>query len=500
MRYLPNGKQMSEADAHTIHEIGIPSLVLMERAALQIVETMHKKNISTEKSLIVCGSGNNGGDGFAVARLLTEQGKHADVLFAGKEASLSEECRCQKQIVENMGISVFTEFPDEEYTVIIDAVFGVGLCREITGHYKDVIDWMNLQDAEKVAVDIPSGICAATGKILGTAFRADLTVCMACVKLGCELFPGKSYARESIPVAIGIDPKYFSNRLDVCYTFDKNDLGKLLPSRMMNSHKGSYGKVLMITGSPGMAGAAFLSACAAYTVGAGLVQIYTASENRLALQELLPEAIISCYDSYDDSQLSHLLDWADVVCIGCGLGMGQISEKILKNVLKNVSCPCVIDADGLNLLSRNIELLNQCCAPVILTPHMKEMSRLTGYSVQELKDNRRELLRKYTEKVHAVCVLKDSRTLVKAPEGRLMINTTGNAAMAKAGSGDVLAGMITGFMAQHMRPDDAAVLGVYLHGLCGDHARKELGSYSVLAGDLLKMLGRTLKELEDMTE
>lgn len=273
MRYLPNGKQMSEADAHTIHEIGIPSLVLMERAALQIVETMHKKNISTEKSLIVCGSGNNGGDGFAVARLLTEQGKHADVLFAGKEASLSEECRCQKQIVENMGISVFTEFPDEEYTVIIDAVFGVGLCREITGHYKDVIDWMNLQDAEKVAVDIPSGICAATGKILGTAFRTDLTVCMACVKLGCELFPGKSYAGESIPVAIGIDPKYFSNRLDVCYTFDKNDLGKLLPSRMMNSHKGSYGKVLMITGSPGMAGAAFLSACAAYTVGAGLVQI-----------------------------------------------------------------------------------------------------------------------------------------------------------------------------------------------------------------------------------
>ena len=500
MRYLPNGKQMSEADAHTIHEIGIPSLVLMERAALQIVETMHKKNISTEKSLIVCGSGNNGGDGFAVARLLAEQGKHADVLFAGKETSLSEECRCQKQIVENMGISVFTEFPDEEYTVIIDAVFGVGLCREITGHYKDVIDWMNLQDAEKVAVDIPSGICAATGKILGTAFRADLTVCMACVKLGCELFPGKSYAGESIPVAIGIDPKYFSNRLDVCYTFDKNDLGKLLPSRMMNSHKGSYGKVLMITGSPGMAGAAFLSACAAYTVGAGLVQIYTASENRLALQELLPEAIISCYDSYDDSQLSHLLDWADVVCIGCGLGMEQISEKILKNVLKNVSCPCVIDADGLNLLSRNIELLNQCCAPVILTPHMKEMSRLTGYSVQELKDNRRELLRKYTEKVHAVCVLKDSRTLVKAPEGRLMINTTGNAAMAKAGSGDVLAGMITGLMAQHMRPDDAAVLGVYLHGLCGDYARKELGSYSVLAGDLLKMLGRTLKELEDMTE
>lgn len=503
MRYLPNGKQMSKADAHTIHEIGIPSLVLMERAALQIVETMHKKNISTEKSLIVCGSGNNGGDGFAVARLLTEQGKHADVLFAGKEASLSEECRCQKQIVENMGISVFTEFPDEEYTVIIDAVFGVGLCREITGHYKDVIDWMNLQDAEKVAVDIPSGICAATGKILGTAFRADLTVCMACVKLGCELFPGKSYAGESIPVAIGIDPKYFSNRLDVCYTFDKNDLGKLLPSRMMNSHKGSYGKVLMITGSPGMAGAAFLSACAAYTVGAGLVQIYTASENRLALQELLPEAIISCYDSYDDSQLSHLLDWADVVCIGCGLGMGQISEKILKNVLKNVSCPCVIDADGLNLLSRNIELLNQCCAPVILTPHMKEMSRLTGWSIDTIMEDRFQALDQIIKqsgpdtKSSIICVLKDSRTVVAQTNRQKFVNLAGNNSMAKGGSGDVLAGTIAGLLAQHMAPFEATTVGVFLHACGGDEAKKSKGSYSVLARDLIQGMADAMKNAKE---
>ena len=203
-------------------------------------------------------------------------------------------------------------------------------------------------------------------------------------------------------------------------------------------------------------------------------------------------------------ELPDLLEWADVLCIGCGLGMGPHSEELLKKVLENNKTPAVIDADGLNLLAKTdewgIEQIRMNPSGYVLTPHMKEMSRLTGYSVQELKDNRRELLRKYTEKVHAVCVLKDSRTLVKAPEGRLMINTTGNAAMAKAGSGDVLAGMITGLMAQHMRSDDAAVLGVYLHGLCGDHARKELGSYSVLAGDLLKMLGRTLKELEDMTE
>lgn len=345
MRYLPNGKQMSEADAYTIHQIGVPSLVLMERAALQIVETMRKKKIPTEKSLIVCGSGNNGGDGFAVARLLTEEGKRADVLFAGKESSLSEECRCQKQIAEKMGISVFTEYPEEEYTVIIDAVFGVGLSREITGHYRDVIEWMNLQKAKKVAVDVPSGIDAATGQIFGVAFCADLTVCMACVKFGCEFFPGKEYAGEVIPVAIGIDPDFFADRADVCYTFDKEELGTLLPERKKNSHKGTYGRVLMITGSPGMAGAAYLSACAAYTVGAGLVQVYTAVENRQTLQELLPEAILSCYESYDEEQLDQLLSWADVICIGCGLGTGEVAGKILERTLQNASCPCVVDAD-----------------------------------------------------------------------------------------------------------------------------------------------------------
>ena len=485
MRYLPNGKQMSEADAYTIHQIGVPSLVLMERAALQIVKTIHERGISTEKCLIVCGSGNNGGDGFAVARLLTEQGKQADVFFAGKEASLSDECRLQKQIAENLGISVFTEYPAGEYTVIIDAVFGVGLSREITGHYREVIDWMNQQNTEKVAVDIPSGIDAATGQIFGTAFHADLTVCMACVKLGCELFPGREYAGESIPVAIGIDPTYFSDRLDICYTFDKTELGNLLPERVSNSHKGSYGKVLMVTGSPGMAGAAFLSACAAYTVGAGLVQIYTASENRQALQELLPEAIISCYDSYDKEQLLKLLDWADVVCIGCGLGTGKTSEQLLCETLQNVSCPCVVDADGLNLLSNNIALLKKCTTPVILTPHMKEMSRLTGWSVQEIAEKRFQAVDIISE-YSAVCVLKDSRTIVSQKEHQKFVNLAGNNSMAKGGSGDVLAGVIAGLLAQHMDPFEAAATGVFLHACGGDEAKKKKGSYSVLARDLIE--------------
>ena len=292
MRYLPDGTQMSAADKYTIEKVGIPSLVLMERAALKTVETMNEYGIDTSKALIVCGSGNNGGDGFAIARLLWEKGQYPRIFFAGKEASLSTECKTQKKIAENLGIEIITENPQDEYTVIIDAIFGVGLSREVSGKYADIISWMNEQNCRKVAVDIPSGVSSATGKILGTAFRAELTVAMACVKVGCELYPGKTYAGTTVPVPIGIDTSCFLSDCEVCMTYDRADIPDLLPQRKADSHKGSYGKVLMITGSRGMAGAAYLSAKAAYTAGAGLVRIYTAEENRSILQQLLPACFL----------------------------------------------------------------------------------------------------------------------------------------------------------------------------------------------------------------
>ena len=476
---------MSQADRFTIQETGIPSLVLMERAALKTVEMMHTRGIDTSRPLIVCGSGNNGGDGFAIARLLAEEGAAPRILFAGKESSLSEECRIQKQIAENLGIGIITEIPEEEYTVIIDAVFGVGLSREISGRYADIIAWMNEQDCCKVAVDIPSGVSSATGKILGIAFHADLTVAMACVKAGCEMYPGKNYAGETVAVPIGIDPEFFASDEDVCITYDRRDIPELLPERKADSHKGSYGKVLMITGSSGMAGAAYLSARAAYAVGAGLVQIYTAEENRAVLQQLLPEAIISCYQGYDEDELARLLDWADVVCIGCGLGTGETSGRILEGTLRKVNVPCIIDADGLNLLSRKMDLLEAMHSPVILTPHMKEMSRLTGYPISGLSDRRLEIIREFTEKYPAVCVLKDSRTFVKEKGRHPFFNLAGNSAMAKAGSGDVLAGVITGLSAQGMQAYESASLGVFLHACGGDVAKEAKGSYSVLARDLI---------------
>ena len=494
MRYLPDGVQMKAADTYTIKELGVPSLVLMERAALKVVEAMHERKIDTSRTLVVCGSGNNGGDGFAVARLLEEEGMHAEILFAGKESSLSGECALQKKIAERMGIRVFTEIPQEEYTVIIDAVFGVGLSREITGRYCDIIRWMNSRDCCKVAVDIPSGVCARTGQILGTAFRADLTVSMACVKAGCELFPGKTYAGETVAAPIGISTDFFRGDPGVCFTYGREDIPALLPPRKADSHKGSYGRVLMVTGSQGMAGACYLSARAAYAVGAGLVQVYTAEENRTVIQQLLPEAIVSCYNGYDPEQLSGLLKWADTVCIGCGLGTGDVSEKILLHTLREADAPCIVDADGLNLLSRHMDVLRESRIPLVLTPHMKEMSRLTGRDIAELAADRLETVREFTEEYPAVCVLKDSRTAVAQKGKPPFLNLAGNSAMAKAGSGDVLAGVITGLSAQGMDAFGSACLGVFLHACGGDEARGAKGAYSVLAGDLIAGIENVLRK------
>ena len=494
MRYLPNGTWMQKADEDTIQRIGIPSLVLMERAALKTVEVMKERQIALEQCLVVCGSGNNGGDGFAVARLLHMEGKRVCAVFVGSEASMSEECRMQREIAGNLGVQIVTDIPREEYTVVIDAVFGVGLSRPVTGRYAEVIKAMNQKKGQKVAVDVPSGISSFDGSVLGVAFRADLTVSFACEKLGSVLFPGYEYSGEVVPAEIGIATDIFRKQWDICYTLDREDLFEMLPKRKKNSHKGSYGKILMITGSKGMSGAAYLSAKSAYISGCGLVQIYTEETNRVILQQLLPEAIVSTYTVYEEEALAALLKWADVVCIGCGLGKSKVSEQILEYVLRHLEIPCVIDADGLNLLARKKELLLQEAKEIILTPHMKEMAGMIGCTVSELAERRFEKLQKFVGDYGVVCALKDARTLVAAQGRQMFLNTAGNSAMAKAGSGDVLAGVIAGLLAQHMSAYDAAVLGVYLHACGGDEARKRCGAYSVLAQDLTEGIKICIKE------
>ena len=496
MRYLPTGKQMQMADFNTINNIGIPSMVLMERAALKTVEVMEKEEIDLNNTVIFCGSGNNGGDGFAVARLLDEKGLKVTIVFVGRESSMSDGCRAQRDICVKKGIPVVTDTTRDDYTAVIDAVFGVGLNREIKGSYVEVIEKMNSMNGYKIAVDIPSGVCSSTGKLLGVVFKADLTPTFQCEKVGMVMFPGKMYTGKTIVCKIGIDTSIYDDLENMCFTYDKHDIKELMPERMPDTHKGSYGKVLMITGSKGMAGAAFLSAYSAYKCGAGLVSIYTAEENRIVLQSLLPEAIISTYTEFDKDRIKELLNWADITCIGCGFGTSDISEAVLREVLINNTKPIVIDADGINMLKDKLDIINSKDYPVILTPHMMEMSRLTGYPVSEIKENRFEIIKELTENNNVICVLKDARTVVTKHKKQYYINTSGNNSMAKGGSGDVLAGIITALLAGGADEFTAACLGVYIHGCSGDKARDLHGGYSVIGRELAEVVECVLKDKE----
>ena len=496
MQLWVNAAQMKAADQYTIQKLGVPSLELMEHAAQACVQVLEDEKVDLSHVCVVCGSGNNGGDGFAIARILQNNRYSVETFCVGNPEHYTEETQEQMHRLQECGGKITYGMPQEDsYSVIIDAVFGVGLSRKVEGRYRQVIDRMR---GTKFAVDIPSGLSATTGCILGCAFKADYTVTFQLKKIGLELSQGRTMAGRVIVPDIGISTDSICEDQEIVRTAGKNIYRKMLPDRPEDSNKGTYGRLLVIAGSKGMAGAAYLNAHAAYMTGAGLVRVYTSSDNREILQTLLPEAIITTYEEYNKEELLSLLTWADGVCIGSGLGMSRLSEKILKTVIEYVKVPCLIDADGLNLLAENKNYLNQMAERrFVITPHMKEMSRLTGTPVEELKADRIQILKDFISRYRITCVLKDSRTLIASEEKGIRMNLTGNSAMAKAGSGDVLAGVISGWMVQGKEAEDAAELGTYIHGLSGDLAKFEKGVYSVMARDLIEYISKALMKLEE---
>ncbi len=487
---------MKAADQYTIQKLGVPSLELMERAAASCVSYMKEQDMDLSKVCAVCGTGNNGGDGFAIARMLREDGYDAQAVLIGNKDRCTPECEEQIRRFESSGGIAGSEFEKKEYSIIVDALFGVGLSRDIEGRYLEVVKAMNECSGKKFAVDIPSGVCADTGNILGIAFRADDTVTFQNEKFGMKIYPGKEYAGNIFAADIGINDMTLEKDIDVACMLEESDYRKLMPVRREDSNKGTYGKALIIAGSKGMSGAAYFNARSAYLSGAGLVQIYTAEENRSILQQLLPEAIITSYEKYEEEQVDTLLKWADVICIGSGTGRSGTSEKILRTTLKRASVPCVIDADGLNLIALHPEYFEETThRDYIITPHMKEMSRLTGLEVDVIKEERLRVLKDYTDSKKITCVLKDSKTVIGSYGHRPVLNLSGNSAMAKAGSGDILAGVITGILAQTKNCRDAAALGTYIHGRAGDFARDEKGNYSVLAEDIMLHIGTAMNRL-----
>lgn len=462
----------------------IPSLLLMERAAMAVVNELTSGSYNLQKILIACGMGNNGGDGLAVARRLTEEGYHAEVCMVGALDHLSEEAKVQLERYQAISGKFVTSPVYKEYTVIVDAIFGIGCNREITGIAAEVIREINGAEATVLSVDIPSGISADSGKVCATAVRAAVTVTFFTEKLGMVLYPGRNFCGKTLVADLGIP----FDSLEMCQaiTYGEEDLLKL-PERKADSHKGTYGKVLVIAGSQKISGAAYLAAAGAYRMGAGLVKLYTPKENQIAMQVLLPEALLEVYDRTRPSlkQLKECMEWADVIVIGPGFGTDKIAEKILKYVIGKSGVPLVVDADGLNILAKNKTALWEHRGEVILTPHLQEMARLTGKTKDMVKKDAIGEAKRFAAEYRVTMVLKDARTIVTEGNDPVYINTSGNSGMATGGSGDVLAGILGGLLAQKLNVYDAARLGVYLHGMAGDAAERKKGSYSMLATDIL---------------
>lgn len=537
MRYVLDAASMKNVDSYSINTLGIPSVVLMERAALSVTEAIESKvkgNIHTD-IICVCGRGNNGADGLAVARQLYLKGYNVDVYIINSHAS-TKEFDIQLNIIKNLGIECINSPDFSKYGVIVDALFGNGLSRELAGEARIVVDTINkcstsvrsqyTQNSDNngnrlvVAVDIPSGISASTGVVMGSAVNADITVTFGFEKIGHILYPAASYCGKIIRKDIGF-AQYPDMTRDI-FTYDYSDISDMLPLRKPDGNKGTFGKALVIAGSRLYGGAAVLSSRAAARIGAGLVRTLTHISNRTAVITGNMECIVDTYDTDEEcgdfvKNTETLVDkcicWADVVCIGPGLSMQESAVKLVRSVSAKKNIKKLYDADALNIIAQyKIELDgsnddvdyeaggnsgnasykdDMSDKNVVVTPHIGEMSRLTGLDIAVIKNNPIDTARTYSREHNCVCVLKDARTIVSDGE-RVYINMSGNDGMATGGSGDVLSGIITGLMAQRLTTFEASALGVYIHGCAGDEAALSNGKYSMVAGDIIDNIKNVL--------
>jgi len=525
MEYLVNGEQSRMIDRFSIDEIGIPSLVLMERASLSVADEVQKLIDQSAagdfpgkrkklRVVSVCGSGNNGGDGMAAARILFGRGCEADILLAGNPDKLSDDAARQLSIARRMGVKIIdggsiaggSGVSDQEamtaflknYDIMIDAVFGTGLSRDVGGRYRDWILAVNAAadaGASVYSVDIASGISSDDGRVLGVAVRADVSVTFGYRKLGAVLYPGSMYSGRTVCSDIGFDRRAVKKFTDVHIAYGPEDLGRL-PERRQDSNKGTYGRTLIIAGSRNMAGAAAFSSRAAYYTGTGLVTVYTPECNRCILQQLMPEAVMKTYpeDADDSETLLRLLQSHTAAVLGPGIGISAASERIVETVLAKAECPLIIDADALNIISEHREWLKASPARMVLTPHLKELSRLTGYNIQTLRSNLQKICVDFSREYGVICIAKDARTMIFGTAGNIYVNLSGNNGMSTGGSGDVLTGIIAGLCAQGLEPEEASRLGVYIHGLAGERASDKRGTYSVTASDITEAVPDIIAE------
>lgn len=509
---IVTAEQMRSIDRKAITEYGIPGIVLMENAGIRTVELIEEllQSPSDKQVIILSGPGNNGGDGFVIARHLINSGVEVILFFRGTPDQLTDDARINYEILVKMEATIAplqTEEDLNQFTLalltgdlFVDALYGAGFKGSLNAFETQIASVVNWCKLPVVAVDIPSGVEADSGKVNREAIRADYTVTFGLPKMGLIMEPGRYYTGTLSVADISLPPALLKDsKLKVNLITDML-IKPFLKPRIDESHKGTYGHVLVIGGSVGLTGAVIMTSYAALRTGAGLV---TAALPE-SLQPLVETALVEVMTLplAENSQgaialealpaIENLLGISSVCVIGPGMSRYNEAQAVIRFVLERAGIPIVIDADGLNALQGDIGVLKDRQVPVILTPHPGEMARMTGKHIEEIQANRVSIAIEFAQEWGVTLVLKGNKTVIALPNGEAYINITGNAGMATAGSGDVLGGIISGLIAQGLNPPQAAITGVYLHGVTGDQVEMVKGQRGLIAGDLIQTLPEVL--------
>ena len=514
MRVL-NAAQMREADARTIGEIGIPSIVLMENAGRQVVAALETgfDDLASRHVAVLCGRGSNGGDGFVVARTLLQRDVEVSVFVLGSIGDVRGDARLNLEILGRLGLTAVEIDDSQDWElhfpaiaqcdIVVDALFGTGLKAPLSGLLETIAADLNGANVPVVAVDLPSGLSADTPDLIGDCIRAAVTVTLGAPKLPLVLPPGETHAGRIVIADIGI-PHDVIDGVDGPHLelLTRTDVREIVPPRQMDSHKGDYGHVLVVAGSMGKTGAAHLAALGALRSGAGVVTVATPVSCLPIVAAMAPEYMTLPLPDNGEAVAHGAIEQVltferDVIVAGPGLGPGQPVVELVTGLLERGTVPLVLDADALNALARDPGRLiaPEGSRDVVITPHPGEMARLVGTSVEAVQASRIDVARDFATSRHVYVVLKGHRTLVSTPDGHVFINPTGNPGMASGGSGDLLAGMIGAWLAQLLDTEAACKLAVFLHGLAGDLAEADKGDVAMTASDIAAHLGDAVLEL-----
>jgi len=519
---LVTSEQMRKIDRITIKEIGIPGLELMEKAGLGSALAAKKileEKVENKKVIIFCGKGNNGGDGFVVGRYLSSWGTEVEFYLLGKKEEIKGDAKVNLKKVIGLGLPIKEVLKEKELPsalkadLVVDAIFGTGFKGKAAGLEEKVIRLINSSQIKILSIDIPSGLEADTGSVEGVCIKAHSTPTMGLPKFGQVFFPGKSYCGKVEVIDIGVPQKVIDGQKLNLNLITEDEVKSFLPQRPGDAHKGTCGKVLLIAGSTGMTGAASLASLSCLKVGAGMAILAVPKTLNEIFEIKLTEVMTKPLPDVGKrgalalrglGEIMQILKWADCVALGPGLGQHFETIELVRRLVGRIELPMVIAADGLNAIAKDSSILNQVKAPLGLTPHIGELSRLINVPIDEIAKDRIKYTRESAKKLNCVLVFKGAPTIISEPGGQVYVNPTGNAGMATAGSGDVLTGIIVGLLAQmiFLKTQDlkksmleSALAGVYIHGLCGDLARDERGEMGMIAGDMMEKLPEALEQL-----